>query len=165
MSNNCVNLFKFSFVLRKRCLVLFNCPVSFLLYFFTLRAGSCHVILNFANIASRHDNTIIWHNETVFRHVNVINWQVGASVAEWLRSLTWNHRSLTTVQARRHDFVIGAANLVGLSQNLGGYGGMLPRKNVYSRMLSGAFSRIFGIVYSLPLVHVIVIYVNDFLHF
>jgi hypothetical protein len=59
-------------------------------------------------------------------------------------------------QARRHDFVIGAANLVCFSQNLGGYGGMLPRKIFYSRMLSGAFSRIFGTVYSLSLVQVIV---------
>jgi hypothetical protein len=60
-------------------------------------------------------------------------------------------------QARHHDFMIGAANLVGFSQNLGGYGGMLPRKIFYSRMLSGAFSRIFGTVYSLSLVHVIII--------
>jgi hypothetical protein len=64
---------------------------------------------------------------------------------------------LLSMQARRHDFVIGAANLHGLSQILGGYGGMLPRKFFYSRMLSGPVSRIFGTVYSLPLVQIIVI--------
>jgi hypothetical protein len=64
----------------------------------------------------------------------------------------------TRVQARRHDFVIRAKN--GGSRGVRGHA---TQEIFYSRMLSGAFSRIFGTVYSLPLVHIILACVTYFL--